>query len=150
MKNLPFYLRNAGQRTVRVVLLWGDQFVSVFLTFLWLYRFTSRWDPASYLIVLKIHFYECRFRRSLNKVCSCLQVREVLMDVVREAQKVAKLKSDLTSQGLETRRLAPLPQKEEEGKRRRRPPLPSTTTRQTTTSPFSTGSTAVVGEGLLI
>ena len=69
------------------------------------------------------------------------------MDVVREAQKVAKLKSDLTSQGLETRRLAPLPQKEKEGKRRRRPP-PPTTTRQTTTSPFSTGSTAVVGEGL--
>ena len=30
------------------------------------------------------------------------------MEVVREAQKVAKLKSDLTSQGLETRQLAPL------------------------------------------
>ena len=36
------------------------------------------------------------------------------MEVVREAQKVAKLKSDLTSQGLETRQLAPITEAEVE------------------------------------
>ncbi len=37
-------------------------------------------------------------------------MRDVLIEVVREAQKVAKLKSDLTSHGLETRTLAPVEQ----------------------------------------